>query len=652
MSVRIVVVGAGPAGSAAAVAAARRGADVVLVDRARFPRDKACGDGIASAGIDVLRRLGAAATLEQARHVDGARFRHGTHLGIVYEKSRASGVSLPRRDFDNNLVSVAVDCGVSFLQSVRATDVLAADGLARTVMTDAGPLDADVVIVADGATSPLRTRLLGRASPDVSGVAIRTYVAGLDPDGPAYLEFVLPLVHGGRVIPGYGWVFPAKVAGQPEICANVGVGIMTNVHMRLPQPRALLAGLLGRLKGIADFADLREVGPPLSGALRSSEELPEAPYPNVLFVGDSAGLVNPATGEGIAPALESGEIAGTLAAEAADEAAVFALAHRYKELLAVREDHVFDVFRSDFARPAGWQLAGLMMETQRPSFVALRQLWADELGQRHQRMAPDPVGDVVSEALDALPSVVVARTALELWRDRGSLIARLFDALLGADRALTSPDRDVAAVITLMDLHTLFMLDLGPARPDGISLSDGLPLLTADMLLVQAQRLATRTPQARPLLPPFGAAHASLGIQIAVGFGQRSLGDLELCQAALASDLAGRYLASQLDLDAGEEDRLVDTCHHLGLITDLTWRLRHVALWMSLDIPAAELPVWATRTHPDLDSLAADLVERCVGLCRQPLTAPARWPQLSALGSEVRRDAETQVEAGLAEAAR
>lgn len=651
MTVRTVVVGAGPAGSAAAIAAARRGADVVLVDRARFPRDKACGDGITSAGVDVLRRLGAETTVEKARPVEGVRFRHGTHLGVVYEKARATGVSLSRRDLDNDLARIAVDCGVSFIQSVRATDVVAAGGLARAVLTDTGRLDADVVIVADGATSPLGTRLAGRRSRDVSGLAIRTYAAGLDPDRPAYFEFVLPLVHDGKVIPGYGWVFPAHVVGRPEIGANVGVDVMTTQQVRLPPPRALLADFLGHLKGAADFADLREVGTPLSGASRSFEELPELPYPNVLFAGDSAGLVNPVTGEGIAAALESGEIAGTLAASVGDAADLSSLPCRYRAALADREESPFEVFRSHFSRPAGWQLAGLMMETQRPSFVALRDLWADELAQTHQRPATDPVGDVVSEALDELPSVVLARTVMELWQDRGSLIARLFDALLGSDGPAASPDRDVAAVLTLLDLHALLMLDVRPAGTNDTSLSDGLPLLTADMLLVQAQRLATRTPQARSLLTAFGAAHASLGIQIAVSSDGHSLEELEGRHAALAAELAGRYLASRLDINGPEDEPLVDACRSLGLLADLTWQLRHVTVWMSRDIPAVELPVWASRAHPDLQSIAADLVERCTDLCKHLVMVPSLWPDLADLASDVHRDAETAIERALFEPA-
>ena len=232
-----VVVGAGPAGSIAALVLARGGARVALADKASFPRDKACGDLVGPRGVQVLAELG-------VRVPDAGQ---GSDLLAVGPSGRASklpafpgrsyadhGVVVPRLVFDNALREAAVAAGAVPVQA-RITAVDAdGDGIVRAVIaSDGRRLAADVVIGADGALSPL-ARLAGMLDPDTAlwGFAIRAYL-------PA--EVPLPLLvlldaRPWRIYPGYGWLFPGA-DGQ----ANVGIGVGLGTTRRQAPLRGDLA---------------------------------------------------------------------------------------------------------------------------------------------------------------------------------------------------------------------------------------------------------------------------------------------------------------------------------------------------------------------------------------------------------------------------
>ena len=259
-----VVVGAGPAGSIAALVLARGGARVALADKASFPRDKACGDLVGPRGVQVLAELG-------VRVPDAGQ---GSDLLAVGPSGRSSklpafpgrsyadhGVVVPRLVFDSALREAAVAAGAVPVQA-RITAVDAdGDGIVRAVVaSDGRRLAADVVIGADGALSPL-ARLAGMLDPDTAlwGFAIRAYL-------PA--EVPLPLLvlldaSPWRIYPGYGWLFPGA-DGQ----ANVGIGVGLGTTRRQAPLRGDLARFCALLAERGDIGPGVTPGPVTGGWLR------------------------------------------------------------------------------------------------------------------------------------------------------------------------------------------------------------------------------------------------------------------------------------------------------------------------------------------------------------------------------------------------
>jgi menaquinone-9 beta-reductase len=300
-----VVVGAGPAGSIAALVLARGGARVALVDKASFPRDKACGDLVGPRGVQVLAELG-------VRIPDAGQ---GSDLLAVGPSGRSSklpafpgrsyadhGVVVPRLVFDSALREAAVAAGAVPVQA-RITAVDAdGDGIVRAVVaSDGRRLAADVVIGADGALSPL-ARLAGMLDPDTAlwGFAIRAYL-------PA--EVPLPLLvlldaSPWRIYPGYGWLFPGA-DGQ----ANVGIGVGLGTTRRQAPLRGDLARFCALLAERGDIGPGVTPGPVTGGWLRMGGTGTPPAAGNVLLVGDAAGLINPLQGEGIAPGMVSARLA-------------------------------------------------------------------------------------------------------------------------------------------------------------------------------------------------------------------------------------------------------------------------------------------------------------------------------------------------------
>ena len=289
----VAVVGAGPAGAAAALSALalQPGARVLLLDRADFPRDKSCGDGIAPHAVDELRRLGVAEVV--ADRVPVQRLRLRTTRGTeVARRLRRPDVVVPREVFDARLVDRAVQRGA----------VLQRRTVRRLQLTDdAVLLDDDVaarvVVGADGANGVVRRLLgLGRQPAAATAVAVRGY-ADAPPGEPEQL-----IVVAEDDWPSYAWSF-ADGTGR----ANVGFGML------LPSLRAKDGGrkvLHGRLQELLPGVRAERL---VSHHLPLSTSRPRQPDGRVLLAGDAASLINPLTGEGIFYALLSGRLAGAAA---------------------------------------------------------------------------------------------------------------------------------------------------------------------------------------------------------------------------------------------------------------------------------------------------------------------------------------------------
>jgi geranylgeranyl reductase family protein len=284
----VVVVGAGPAGSAAALAARRAGATVLLLDRADFPRDKPCGDGVAAEALDVLESLGVPDAAVGYPAVSRLRLVGPGGAEVARELPRPAH-TVPRRVFDARLVAAAVEAGAVLRRHTVREVVEAGDG----VIVD-GRFHGRVLIGADGATSIVRRQVGEPANPPGHlAFAIRGYT----PTGNTTEQLILTT---RQRWPAYAWEFPLG-----DGTANVGYG---EVLRGRPLSRAYLETRLREMLPGAEPTGLRGHHLPLS------TRRPAPMKGRVLLAGDALSLINPFTGEGIFYAVLSGALAGAAAA--------------------------------------------------------------------------------------------------------------------------------------------------------------------------------------------------------------------------------------------------------------------------------------------------------------------------------------------------
>ncbi len=285
----VAIVGAGPAGSAAALAAcrARRGARVLLLDRADFPRDKSCGDGIAPHVLDVLTTLGVDDLMAGQTPVRTLELSFDDTS--VTRQMRRDAWVVPRKVFDARLVQAAIRAGAE-LRRHRVREVQVG---ADSVWLD-GTIQARVVIAADGAHSVLR-RTLGMPTPPRQALALRGYA----PTPPT--RAARQVIRFGRTRqPSYAWSFD-----RGDGWSNVGYGEL----LRQDRPAPTRALMLDQLEDMLPGAT-SDAGDWLGHHLPLSPARWRQPDGRVLLAGDAASLVNPLTGEGIYYAVATGALAG------------------------------------------------------------------------------------------------------------------------------------------------------------------------------------------------------------------------------------------------------------------------------------------------------------------------------------------------------
>jgi geranylgeranyl reductase family protein len=305
----VVVVGAGPAGAAAAITLARADRRVTLVDKARFPRDKICGDGLTAGALRLLEDLGLdPGAVPSWQRVDDVVVRgpSGHEVTFPLPRGRGTYAAVARRaDLDAALVDRARAAGVDVLEGHAFRAVAERDDDAVVTVDGAGDITAGFVVAADGMWSPVRKHL-GLATPGYRGElhAFRQYFTGVGPRAASEL-FVW---FEPDLLPGYAWSFPL-----PDGRANVGFCIQRGGKVaRIQEMATIWPDLLGR-------PHIREVlgaGQPESPhrAWPIPARVDEAALTSrrTLLVGDAATTSDPLTGEGIAQAL----LTGVLAAEA------------------------------------------------------------------------------------------------------------------------------------------------------------------------------------------------------------------------------------------------------------------------------------------------------------------------------------------------
>ncbi len=433
----VIVVGAGPGGSAAAYFLARRGRRVLLLDRQTFPRDKSCGDGLTRAAARLLAEMGLFAELAQrAPAIGGVRafvkgkgsrdFRYPP--GLAHPDH---GLVVPRLQLDDAVCRRAVAAGAELRQACAANRLLWSGDQVVGVETESAGLRqvyrAPVVIAADGATSRLaRQAGLVATPPEEMGFAIRGYYAGLE-GLTDLLEIYLPLLDATDqyLLPSYGWVFPTGPG-----TANIGVGLFNRVAGS--NVREIFTRFLDELRQRDErFAGLQPAGAWQGAPLRFDFSPQACARPGLLLVGDAAGMISPFTGEGISYALEAGEIA----AETIDEGLARgeppgAIAATYARRLARRYTGYFEAGRESARRYLLlWHVLESTFHNERPAFALLREaaLFPEGVGETYAATATEDVAPLVAN--DTLPLrgdlLAVGETLLEAVRDDWPFLARV-----------------------------------------------------------------------------------------------------------------------------------------------------------------------------------------------------------------------------------
>ena len=305
----IAVIGAGPAGAAAAIRAARGGARVTVFEKASPGRDKVCGDGLTPRAVSALGELGIA--LDGAHRIDGLRMIAGRARRELPWPSNnrfgPHGAVWPRRALDRHLVDAAQAAGAEILWDTEVLPAVDDSGAAVGVeqVGGAGRWRADLVVLAAGAPGAAARKLgAERVDTEPFGLAIRSY-APSPRHADRYLEACLTLRDDeGGWVPGYGWMFPA---GDGTV--NIGAGSMSTMK---GFRRLNLNRLLDDYR--AQVADEWELGDFLERprAWRLPMSATRRHGPGWAAVGDAAGLINPMNGEGIDYGLESGMLLADL----------------------------------------------------------------------------------------------------------------------------------------------------------------------------------------------------------------------------------------------------------------------------------------------------------------------------------------------------
>jgi geranylgeranyl reductase family protein len=308
----VVVVGAGPAGSAAAAWAARAGRDVLVIDASGFPRDKPCGDGLTPRAVAELQRLGLTDWLDahiKHRGLRLAGFGREVEIDWPGPSFPPYGSAVPRTELDERIRQVSVDAGCRMLLGSKVVDVCRdTRGRISSLTTASGSsVSCREVIVADGARSTLG-RVLGRQwhQHTVYGVAVRGYLSS-PRASEAWLSADLELRAGdGSLLPGYGWIFPL---GNGEV--NIGVGALATVKRPADVAlRKLIGHYADQHRSAWDFD-----GPPRlvsSALLPMGGAVSGVAGPNWMLIGDAAAGINPLNGEGIDYGLEMGRVAAEM----------------------------------------------------------------------------------------------------------------------------------------------------------------------------------------------------------------------------------------------------------------------------------------------------------------------------------------------------
>ncbi|WP_188942371.1 geranylgeranyl reductase family protein [Nakamurella endophytica] len=317
----VIIVGAGPAGSTAAVYLARAGVDVLLLEKSTFPRDKVCGDGLTPRGVKQVLALGIDVSGDDWLRNRGLRVVGGGRTielpWPTLQDFPDYGLVRPRRDFDQMLADLAVKAGARRHEGTRVTDPVRDERTGHIVgvraTTEDGPVTfhAPLVLAADGVSARLAVGMGVQKRPDRPlGVAVRRYYTSATRTHDDHLESHLELWDRTdparpKLLPGYGWIF-----GMGDGTVNVGLGMLNSSKaFGRTDYRQLLRTWLDGTPEEWGLREAHAAGPIGGAGLPMGFNRTPHYRDGLLLLGDAGGAVNPFNGEGIAYAMESASLA-------------------------------------------------------------------------------------------------------------------------------------------------------------------------------------------------------------------------------------------------------------------------------------------------------------------------------------------------------
>lgn len=316
LSFDIVIVGAGPAGCAAALTLKNSGLKVALLDKDTFPRDKICGDAVNGFVPQLMKRLlpedsQAFAKLEAKQAITGFRLM-SPDMHVLEADFHIHGICATRKDFDNHLFELVKQYSpVKIIENCKLKQLeYQEDGL--ILETSQGCFQTKAVIACDGAHSVVNKQLANfKMDPNHYCAAVRAYYRNIADCKPNKLEILFPKNH----LPGYFWIFPY---GENEY--NVGYGMLSStISKNAINIKKAFRDIIQHNDQVAErfkhaelLDDVKGFGLPLG-----SNKVPVSGE-RFLLTGDAASLINPLTGEGIGSAMLSAELAAKHLIEAFD----------------------------------------------------------------------------------------------------------------------------------------------------------------------------------------------------------------------------------------------------------------------------------------------------------------------------------------------
>lgn len=312
----VIVVGGGPSGCATAISLGKKGRKVLLLDKAKFPRDKTCGDAVSGKTLKALRELDLIPEVE--------KLPHGKVYGIMFSSPKGESVSIDfphpegervqsgyicRREAYDNMLFQAAKRYCKVIEDFAVTDLIQAGGYVVGVKGTgpSGPAEfkSSVVVGADGATSVVATKLgLSKLDPKHVSVSIRAYydsIKGLTPN--IEIHFV------DSIQPGYFWIFPIE-----DGKANVGLGMTQdelkkrNVNLQAELDKIIKENPLFKER----FAEAKLLTPIKGWTLPMGSKRRRATGNGFVLIGDAASLIDPFSGEGIGNGMTSGLLAARI----------------------------------------------------------------------------------------------------------------------------------------------------------------------------------------------------------------------------------------------------------------------------------------------------------------------------------------------------